>query len=114
MSTTKQNRSIYLDEEIELIQQAALRSAFNLYETDAITRKRGDGYKTCGKAIFRDLEEVKGALFRIRTKRTKTENLGVETKRQERRSYFCNRCHGLHITSQADRFAVEVSNAQAA
>jgi len=114
MTTTKENRSIYLDEEIELIEQAAMRSAFNIYETDAIRRKRGDGHKTCGKAIFRDLEEVKGALFRIRVKRTKIEDLGQETKRQERRSYFCNRCHGLHITSQADRFAVEVSIAQAA
>jgi hypothetical protein len=114
MRNTKQIRSIYLDEEIQIIQNAALKSGIDLYETDSYTRKRGQGVGHCGKAIFRDLEEAKHALFIIRTKRMSIEADGDIAKRQEKRYYFCNRCHAFHITSKADRFEVAVSYVQAA
>ena len=114
MRNTKNIRSIYLDEEMQIIQNATLKSGIDIYETDSYTRKRGQGVGRCGKAVFRDLEEVKQALFVIRTMRVFIEAEGKISKRQEKRYYFCNRCHAIHITSKADRFAVEVSNAQAA
>lgn len=114
MRTTKQIRSIYLDEEIQIIQNAVLNSGIDVYETDCCTRKRGEGVGNCGKAIFRDLDEVKRALFVIRTKRTSIEAEGEISKRQEKRYYFCNRCHAFHITSKADRFEVVVNDVQAA
>ena len=114
MRNTKNIRSIYLDDEMRIIQNAALKSGIDIYETDAHTRKRGSGVGNCGKAIFRDLEEVKRALFLIRTKRMSIEAEGEIAKRQEKRYYFCNRCHAFHITSKADRFEVVVNYDQAA
>ncbi len=114
MRNTKNIRSIYLDEEIQIIQNAALKSGIDVYETDSHTRKRGQGVGHCGKALFRDLEEVKHALFVIRTKRMSIEAEGEIAKRQEKRYYFCNRCHAFHITSKADRFEVAVNYVQAA
>ena len=107
-------RSIYLDEEILIIQSSALKSGINIHETDAHSRKRGQGVGHCGKALFRDLEEAKQALFAIRTKRNSIEAEGQISKRQEKRYYFCNRCHAFHITSKADRFEVVVDDVQAA
>ena len=114
MRNTKNIRSIYLDEEIQIIRNAALKSGIDVYETDSYTRKRGQGVGHCGKAVFRDLEEVKHALFVIRTKRASIEAEGEISKRQEKRYYFCNRCHAFHITSKADRFEVAVNYVQAA
>jgi hypothetical protein len=114
MTNTKIVRSIYLDEEIRLIQSTALKSGIDIYETDSHTRKRGQGVGHCGKAVFRDLEEVKQALFLIRSKRISIEAEGEISKRQEKRYYFCNRCHAFHITSKADRFEVAVNYVQAA
>ena len=114
MRNTKNVRSIYLDEEIRIIQNAALKSGIDIYETDAYTRKRGQGLGNCGKTIFRDLEQAKRALFLIRTKRKSIEAEGEIAKRQEKRYYFCNRCHAFHITSKADRFEVAVNFVQAA
>jgi hypothetical protein len=114
MRNTKNTRSIYLDEEIQIIQNAALKSGIDVYETDSHMRKRGHGVGNCGKALFRDLEEVKHALFVIRTKRMSIEAEGEIAKRQEKRYYFCNRCHAFHITSKADRFEVAVNYVQAA
>jgi hypothetical protein len=114
MRNTKDARSIYLDDEMRIIQNAALKSGIDIYETDAHIRKRGSGVGNCGKAIFRDLEEAKHALFLIRTKRKSVEAEGEIAKRQEKRYYFCNRCHAFHITSKADRFEVAVNFVQAA
>ena len=114
MRNTKHIRSIYLDEEIRIIQNAALKSGIDINETDAYSRKRGQGVGHCGKAVFRDLEEVKQALFAIRTKRMSIEAQGEISKRQEKRYYFCYRCHAFHITSKADLFEVVVSFVQAA
>jgi hypothetical protein len=114
MRNTKNIRSIYLDEEILVIQRASLKSGIDIYETDAYSRKRGQGVGHCGKALFRDLEEVKHALFLIRTKRKSIEAEGEISKRQEKRYYFCGRCHAFHITSKADRFEVAVNYVQAA
>lgn len=114
MTSTKNVRSIYLDDEIQLIQTAALKSGIDVYETDSYTRKRGQGMGQCGKAVFRDLEEVKQALFLIRSKRISIEAEGEISKRQEKRYYFCNRCHAFHITSKADRFEVVVNYVKAA
>jgi hypothetical protein len=114
MRNKKNTRSIYLDEEIQIIQNAALKSGIDVYETDTYTRKKGQGVGHCGKATFRDLREVKRALFVIRTKRAAIEAEGEISKRQEKRYYFCNRCHAFHITSKADRFEVAVNYVQAA
>ena len=114
MTNTKHIRSIYLDEEIQIIQNATLKSGIDINETDAYSRKRGHGLGHCGKAVFRDLEEVKHALFVIRTRRMSIQAEGEIAKRQEKRYYFCNRCHAFHITSKADRFEVAVSYVQAA
>lgn len=114
MRNTKKTRSIYLDEEIQIIQKAAINSGIDIYETDAYTRKRGQGVGHCGKALFRDLEDVKHALFMIRAKRKSIEAEGEISKRQEKRYYFCNRCHAFHITSKVDRFEVVVDYVQAA
>lgn len=114
MRNTRNIRSIYLDEEIQIIQCAAMKSDIDIRETDAYSRKRGHGLGHCGKAIFRDLEEVKHALFVIRTRRVSIEAEGEIAKRQEKRYYFCNRCHAFHITSKADRFEVAVNYVQAA
>lgn len=114
MRNTKIIRSIYLDEEIQIIQNATLQSGIDVYETDSHTRKRGQGLGHCGKANFRDLEEVKDTLFVIRTKRLSIEAEGEISKRQEKRYYFCKRCHAFHITSKADRFEVAVNYVQAA
>ena len=114
MRNTKNTRSIYLDEEIQIIQNAAMNSGIDVYETDSYKRKRGQGVGHCGKAVFRDLDEVKRALFIIRTKRISVEAEGEISKRQEKRYYFCNRCHAFHITSKADRFEVAVNYVQAA
>jgi len=104
MRNTKNIRSIYLDEEIQIIQNATLKSCIDIYETDAYTHKRGQGVGHCGKAIFRDLEEAKFALLVIRTKRMAIEAEGEVSKRQEKRYYFCNRCHAFHLTSKASSF----------
>lgn len=114
MRTKKTSRSIYLDEEIFIIQNAVMRSSINIYETEISIRKKGSGVGNCGKAIFRDPEEVKQALFVIRTKRRSIETVGEIAKRQEKRYYFCNRCHAFHLTSKAYRFEVVVSNVPAA
>jgi hypothetical protein len=113
MRNTKNVRSIYLDEEIQIIQNATLKSGIDIYETDSHIRKRGQGVGNCGKAVFRDLEEVKHALFVIRTKRISIEAEGEVSKRQEKRYYFCNRCHAFHITSKADRFETAANFVQA-
>ena len=108
MTLTKENRSIYLDEEIELLGKTVLRQTFKMYEPKSYRRKRGNGIKTCGKSVFRDLEEVKEVLFLIKSKRATLEVQGLQTKRKEKRYYFCSRCHSYHITSKTDRFNVEV------
>ena len=113
MRNTKHIRSIYLDEEIQIIENATLKSGIDIHETDSYTRKRGQGVGHCGKAIFRDLEEVKLALLVIRTKRKSIEAEGEVSKRQEKRYYFCNRCHAFHITSKADRFETVANFVQA-
>ena len=112
MTLTKENRSIYLDEEIELLGKTVRRPIFKMYEQESYRRKRGDGVKRCGKSVFRDLEEVKEVLFLIKSKRATLEVQGLQTKRKEKRYYFCSRCHSFHITSQTDRFTVEVSLVQ--
>lgn len=114
MSITRNIRSIYLDEEIAIIQNATLNSGINIHETDSNTRKRGRGVARCGKAIFRDLEEAKRAVFVIRSKRNSLASIGESTKRRENRYYFCARCHAFHITSQADIFEVAVEYVNAA
>ena len=108
MTLTKENRSIYLDEEIELLGKTVRRPIFKMSEQESYRRKRGDGVKRCGKSVFRDLEEVKEVLFLIKSKRATLEVQGLQTKRKEKRYYFCSRCHSFHITSQSDRFIVEV------
>ena len=113
MNTTKHDRSIYLDDEIMLFQQTLVNPTFNIYESGNPRRKRGNGIKSCGKAKFRDLEEVKNALFAMKVVRTRKESQGLFSKRQEKRYYFCNRCHSYHVTSKAHRFVLGVSNVQA-
>jgi hypothetical protein len=93
MTLTKENRSIYLDEEIELLGKTVRRPIFKMYEQESDRRKRGDGVKRCGKSVFRDLEEVKEVLFLIKSKRANLEVQGLQTKRKEKRYYFCSRCH---------------------
>lgn len=114
MTTARIARSIYLDEEIAIIRNAKLSSGINLHETDMINRKRGRGVGHCGKVILRDSEEAKQVLFIIRSKRNSQAAIGVTSKRQETRYYFCNRCHGFHITSKADIFEVAVEYVNAA
>jgi len=109
MKTTKQSRSIYLDDEIELLKKSLIHPRPNIYESQEPMRKRGNGVKTCGKTVYRDLEEAKNALFAIRVTRSSQEAQGINSRRREKRYYFCNRCHGLHITSQEDRFAAGAS-----
>jgi hypothetical protein len=109
MKTTKQSRSIYLDDEIELLEKSLLHPKSKVYESEKPMRKRGNGVKTCGKTVYRDLDEAKNALFLIRVIRSSQEAQGINSRRREKRYYFCNRCHALHITSQEDRFAVGVS-----
>jgi hypothetical protein len=107
MTNTQQDRSSYLDEEIEILRNAQNLSRKHLFKAKEYGDRRGSGQKTCGKVRFKDREQVKKALFRIREKRRSA--ILTSTKRMENRYYFCNRCHSWHMTSSKEFFGVEVS-----
>ncbi|CAM3825485.1 hypothetical protein SMNI109538_14775 [Smaragdicoccus niigatensis] len=54
-----------------------------------------------GKRRYRDGELAKHALRNVRMMRQLAEELGVETRRRECRSYRCDGCNGFHLTSWA-------------
>jgi hypothetical protein len=54
----------------------------------------------CRKRRFRDHEEAVDVLHRIQAIRQSAELDGIPTRRREVRSYTCDRCHGVHLTSQ--------------
>ena len=60
---------------------------------------------TTGKKRFRDHDEAIGALHCASNGRRRSESEGTSSRRQEKRTYECNSCHGWHLTSQEQRSA---------
>ncbi|MCG6567484.1 hypothetical protein C3E87_07600 [Tessaracoccus sp. ZS01] len=56
---------------------------------------------TTGKQRFRDHREAVEFLHLASNARQRAELSGRESKRQEVRTYECDRCHGWHVTSWA-------------
>lgn len=54
----------------------------------------------CGKRVFVSKYAVEGALTSARIRAT------WDDRRAEVRYYFCQQCHGYHMTSQAKRSKV--------
>jgi len=64
---------------------------------------RRRGCRVTGKRRFRDHRHAVEALHAASNARTRAEEIGLTTRRQERRTYFCGACGGWHLTSQAAR-----------
>ena len=103
-----------LDEDIELIEVAVTIKAAHLFNPEDAPKRRGSGFKTCAKIKYRDLEEVKTALWFARVDQEKAREEGRQTRRTERRYYFCAGCHFWHLTSRPETTNPVLVMAQAA
>ena len=53
----------------------------------------------CGKRVYRDHREAVDALHQIAVKRDRQTQMGIATRRHEKRDYTCDLCGSLHLTS---------------
>lgn len=56
--------------------------------------------RSCGKVRFRDRREALNVLHHAQKARYWATLDGTETRRAEVRCYTCERCSGVHLTSQ--------------
>jgi hypothetical protein len=53
-----------------------------------------------GKIRFKDAQMAIQALHRMQNAAARAIEIGGNTKRAEKRHYFCGKCNGFHVTSQ--------------
>lgn len=56
-----------------------------------------------GKVRFRDQREAVRALYVCSNERQRAAERGVESRRRECRTYYCDDCRGWHTTRQENR-----------